>query len=123
MLTKKEFESFRRETEEALHKISEKYNVNIHAGGIKYSSNNFDLTLEVTKKEVNGKSFEQAEFESGCIFCGLKPEDYGKNFRSGNKQFIIYGVNLRAKTMPILARDENGQEYKFALDTIKRLIA
>lgn len=71
MLSKKGFEMFRKETEQVLQEIAKKYDVNIHAGHISYDSNHFELKLEVTKKEINGKSYEQTEFEKECIYYGL----------------------------------------------------
>jgi len=71
MLSKKEFDAFRKETELTLVELAKKYNVNIEAGKIKYTSDSFNLDLKVTKKEVNGKSFEQSEFEKYCILYGF----------------------------------------------------
>jgi hypothetical protein len=58
MLTSKEFTAFRAEVEQALQSIATKYNANIKATKIKYTTDSFTLNLDVTKKEVNGKSFE-----------------------------------------------------------------
>jgi hypothetical protein len=122
MLSKQEFASFRKETEQALQELAKKYNVNIEAAGIKYTSNSFDMTLKMTKKEVNGKSFEQAEFEKHCILYGFKPEDYNKSFVMNGKTYTLCGFKLKARTMPVLARNKDGQNYKFGEDTVKRLL-
>jgi len=119
MLTKKEFESFRIETEQAMKTIAEKYGVNIHAGKINYDSNSFTLDLKVSKKKVNGKSFEQAEFEKNCIYFGLKPEDYNKSFMSNGRKFNICGIKTSARKMPILAKCEDGKTYKFSLENVQ----
>jgi len=121
MLSKKEFEAFRNELEEATKALANKYNVNIKAGHIKYTNNSFNLGLEVTKKEINGKSFEQVEFEKLCLLYGFKPEDYNKQFTSHGRKFAIYGFNNRARTMPILAKGEDGKNYKFSTE-VKRLL-
>jgi hypothetical protein len=123
MFTSKEFTMFSEDVEKALEVIAAKYNVNIDAGKIKYSDTYFDMNLKVTKKEVNGQSFEQAEFYKLCKWYGLKPEDYKKQFKSNGKIFEIYGINPKAKTMPVLARClTDGQNYKFGADTVKRLM-
>jgi hypothetical protein len=123
MLTSKEFGVFRTEVEQALQEIGKKYNVNIKGGKIKYSSNSFNLDLQVNKKEINGKSFEQAEFEKYCMLYDFKPEDYRKEFIVKGKTFYITGFALRASKMPILAVNSKGEGYKFTEETIKRLMA
>lgn len=122
MLTKIQFESFRKETEQALKSIAEKYNANITTGKIKYTSDSFNLDLKVTKKEVNGKSYEQAEFEKNAFLYGFDPEDYNKTFMSHGKSFQLVGFNNKARTMPVLAKCEDGKRYKFGTE-VKKLIA
>ena len=119
---KKEFEVFRLEVKEALKGISEKYNFNIEAGSIKYTDINFDMTLKITEKEVNGKSYELLEFEKYCSMYGLKSSDYGKKFTSNGKTFTLSGFKPRATKLPVIAIDENGQGYKFTVETVKRLM-
>jgi hypothetical protein len=120
---KKEFNQFRSEVEEALKGIAEKYNFSIEAGGIKYDSLHMDLTLKVSEKEVNGKSVEQLEFEKYCELFNLEKSDYLKKFvASSGKEFTLYGFNLRAKSMPILARDQQGNSYKFRELSIRNLL-
>jgi 16S rRNA U516 pseudouridylate synthase RsuA-like enzyme len=122
MLTKKEFDSFRKETEQVLQVIAQKYNANITAGKIKYTNDSFNLDLQVTKKEIDGKSFEQAEFEKYCMLYGFKPEDYNKQFESKGHRYTLTGFKVSARTMPILATREDGKRFKFGTE-IKRLIA
>jgi hypothetical protein len=122
MLTKKEFETFRKELEEVTKELAKKYNANITAGKIKYTNDSFNLDLQVTKKEVNGKSFEQAEFEKYCLLYGFKPTDYNKKFESKGHTYTLTGFKISARTMPVLAVREDGKCYKFGTE-IKRLIA
>ena len=122
MLTKQEFASFRKEAEELLQGLANKYNANIKAGRIKYTDNSFNLDVEVTRKEVDGKPFEQAEFEKLAFLYGFSPEDYGKMFNMGGKTFTLYGFKTNARTMPVLARGNDGKNYKFGVE-IKKLLA
>lgn len=121
---KKEFNQFRKEVKEALQGIAEKYNFNIEAGGIKYDNLHMDLTLKISDKEVNGKSVEQLEFEKYCELFNLEKSDYLKTFTSSSsgKEFTLYGFNLRAKSMPILARDQQGNGYKFRESSVRNLL-
>lgn len=121
MFTKNELKIYRVEMENALKGFAEKYNFDIKAGNISYDSNSFNIKIEVRQKEINGKSFEQAEFESLCVLFDFKPEDYGKKFNYNGRMFSLTGFNTKAHKMPILATSE-GKTYKFAPDTIKKLI-
>jgi len=120
---RKEFEGFREEVREALKEVAEKYNFNIEAGKIKYTDISFDMSLSVTEKEVDGKSYEVLEFEKYCNMYGLKSSDYGKKFTSNGKIFTLSGFKPRATKLPVIAKDEKGQGYKFTVETVKRLMA
>ena len=122
MLTKEEFKAFRIELEQVTEGLAKKFNVNIKAGKIKYSTDNFNLDLQVTKKEVNGLSFEQAEFEKCCFLYGFKPEDYNKQFESKGHMYTLVGFKSSARTMPVLATREDGRRFKFGTE-VKRLLA
>ena len=113
MLNKKEFQAFRMEVEQALKSIAEKYDANIKAGKIKYDNSSFALELNVHKKEVDGESFEKAEFKKYAFLYGFEPEDYGKTFVSNGKSFTLYGFKPKATKMPVLARSDDGKNYKF----------
>jgi hypothetical protein len=62
------------------------------------------------------------EFEKYCILFGLEPKDYNRQFKSNGTVFTIYGLNLKAKTMPVLARTTDGRGFKFGAETVKRLL-
>ena len=121
MLTKLQFADFRKEAEKALEDIAEKYNATVHCGKINYDANSFRLQVEVSKKEVNGVSFEKAEFERYCSMYGFKKEDYQKTFTTGNDQYTLVGFNTKARTMPILALKSDGRRYKFGTYVLKLL--
>lgn len=123
MLTKKEFGAFRKELEQITKGLAEKYNVNIHAGKIKYTDISFNLDVEVTKKEVNGTSFEQAEFEKYCFLYNLKPEHYNKSFKSSGKSYNIIGFKPNRPKFPIIAKSEDGKQYKFTEDILDKIKA
>lgn len=122
MLTKKEFEMFRKETEEALAKLAEKYGATVKAGKIKYTSNSFNLDLQVAKKDIGGKSFEQIEFEKYCVFYGLKPEHYNKEVTYNGDKYNIVGFKPQASKYPVIAKCEDGKRYKWTEQLAKMLI-
>jgi len=122
MLSKKEFELFRMELEKATEALAKKFDVTIKAGKIKYSADSFNLDLKVNKKEVNGKSFEQSEFEKYAETYGFMPEDYKKEFVSNGKTFTLIAFKTSARTLPVLAIAEDGRRYKFRTDVKERLL-
>jgi hypothetical protein len=101
--------------------LANKYNANIKAGKINYTNTNFTLDLQVSKKEINGKPFEQVEFENYAILYGFSKEDYNRTFNMNGKTFTLYGFKPRASKMPVLARGTDGKNYKFGVE-IKRLL-
>ncbi len=121
MLTKLEFDLFRKDTERAMREIANKYGVEIHAGKIKYTSDSFFMEIKANRPEVNGKSFEQSEFEKYAFLYGFDKTDYNKQFRMKGQVFTVYGFKASARTMPVLARGEDGKNYKFGTE-VKRLI-
>ena len=122
MFTKLQFELFRNELLEATKSLCQKYEVDITAGKIKYDNTKFNIDLLVTKQEVNGKSFEQAEFEKLAVYYGFLESDYNKEFTNNGKRFAICGFKQSARTMPIIARClDDGKMYKFGTQ-VKRLI-
>lgn len=118
---KKEFDLFRKEMEEALAEVAKKHGFDVKVDKIKYTDTNMDVVVKFNDQEVQGTSFEQAEWNKICMLYNLTPADYGKTFVSNGRHFKIYGFNLRAKTMPVLARDENGTPYKFSKSVIEKL--
>lgn len=123
MFTKKQFEEFKYDTEQAVKALAEKYNVDIKTGKIKYADNNFILELDVTKKEVNGQSYEQAEFAKHCHLFGLKPEDYRREFQYKGRTYMLTGFSLRSPKMPIIVTCTTGGEYKLSRDLVASVLS
>lgn len=122
MLTRKQFEVLRGEVERLLTPIGVRGGLDIKAGSIKYDDTQFSLTIKFSKKEVDGKSFEQAEFEKVAFLYGFEKTDYKRKFAMGGKEFELCGFQMKAKTMPVLAIcAENGKKFKFGKE-VKRLL-
>lgn len=120
--SKKEFDIFRNEVNIALQTLAEKYNFNIKCGHISYSDIDFKMTVEVKDKEIDGKSYEQANFEKLCLCYGFKPNDYHKQFSFNGNTYTLCGFNPKARKMPVLAANCNGQKFKFEASSVKKLI-
>lgn len=106
MLTKNGFENFRREAELALRELANKYGADVKSGHITYDTNSFKITMELTKKEVNGKAFELAEFERNCSWVGLSKDDYLKYFVEKGRTYTIVGIKTSSKYDVVTRRDD-----------------
>lgn len=123
MFNKQEFKNFRNDVEVALREVAEKYNVDIRAGKINYTEIDFNMKLEVKAREVNGVSYEQAEFNEYCVMFGFKESDYNKEFTYGNKKYNLIGFKPRSRKYPVLVKKEDGKTYKMTTEIVKQLIA
>ncbi len=106
---KQEFINFRNEVNEALKEISNKYNIDLKAGNITYTNNSFTCKLEAKAKEIDGKSYEQIEFEKYCMIYNLKPTDYNKLIQYCGNTYILVGFKPRSGKYPILAKKDDGK--------------
>lgn len=113
MLNERQFIAFKREAEELLTALASRYGADVKAGKIRYDDTSFNLDIKVTKKSVNGKPYEQVEFEKYCKLYDFKPEDYKKQFVCQNKIYTLTGFNSRASVRPIICSDELGKKYSF----------
>lgn len=120
MLTKQQFNEFREDFQEALKEVSEKYNVNITAGNISYTNIDFTMKVNVKMNEVEGKSFEQAEFEKYCFMFGFLPEDYGKKAVNLGEEYTLVGFYPRKRKQPVkIVKD--GKNYIITEERAKLL--
>ena len=119
MLTKEQFRMFRQDVNEVLKGVADKYNVDLQAGNISYSDTNFTMKLEAKAREINGQSFEQAEFEKYCLLYGFSKSDYNREFILNGRKFYLIGFKPKASKYPALAKCEDGKNYKFSAEIIK----
>jgi hypothetical protein len=121
MITKELLKKLRVDMDKALNEVGEKHNLSIELGNISFS--NIDATgkIEIKTKEIDGISYEQAEFERLCEGYGFEKDDYKKTFSVRNKEFTLLGFNTRASKSPLRVADENGKEYRTTLVNRDRL--
>jgi hypothetical protein len=94
--------------------------LNFKMKNISYSDYEFHTPLEV---EVIDKAedLKKDKFESYCPVCGLKPEDFGRIFIVGGKQYKIVDVKPNNRKYPVIAqRLSDGKSFKFPVDVVKK---
>lgn len=118
MLTKLQFESMRNEIEIALSAIADKYNCEVHAGGIKYTNVSATVSVEFNSKGNSGLSAEQNLFNTYCAQFGFEPKDYNKIVFIDGKVYRLIGFNLKArKNFCLITKD--GKQFACPLETVR----
>ena len=119
---KKNFDNFRRESEEALKEVAKKYGVEVKAGKISYTSFDFTLQLKVTNI-VEGVNVEQEKFNRECRLYGFEESDYNATVILQGKEFELVGFNPRSpKNCCSIREVATGKTYKTSDTTVKRCI-
>src|SRR5262249_43946333 len=99
-------------TREALEHVAERFGVTVRVGGGTFDpvSGSFKPKVEYTDP-----AGPEREFRANAFLFGLSPDDYGAEFTSQRKRFRVVGLNLRARTMPILCEEiATGRTFKFS---------
>jgi hypothetical protein len=109
---------------EALNVVMKKHGLTHSIGRIGFDDLKFSTKLVVTVgNDVSGDKdvANRAEFERYCRLFDFKKSDFGRSFVSRGETFTICGLSTRAKKYPILAKNSNGDVYKFN-ENIKSLL-
>lgn len=118
-------QAIRAELDKVLPGVGRALGIEAHARNAKYDPISGSCTFSVEFKLLEvagGKSREQQEWEGYCEMFGFKPEHFGKTFRSGRGTVTICGLDLKRRTRPIIAMDEQGKRFIFkAEDVLKQL--
>lgn len=88
-----DFKEFRKDVEEALESVAEKYGISITAADISYDSTMVNLKLKCERIDID---VQKAKFETDVKYMehyGFKKEDYKKPFKLGikNKNYTLIG--------------------------------
>lgn len=89
---KQSFESLRRDIEEALWPVAEKYELKIKAGKITYSEMECQIKLEAVR-QIEGVDNEKERFETLCRLYGFTPEQYKMNILYKGERYQLVGFN------------------------------
>ena len=121
MLTRPQLKAFRKDFEDAVVALEQKYGFTLSLGKITYSDTDFRSTITATKV-VEGKTTEQVQFEEHAALFGLKPEDFGKNFIVDGKQYELTGLRPSAPAWPVIGKRADGKPFKFKEAVLKQII-
>ena len=121
MLTRAQFKAFRKDFEDAVVGLEQKYRVTVSLGKITYSDTEFRTPLTATKV-IEGKTPEQVQFEEHAALFGLKPYDFGRTFAVEGMQYKLVGLRPSAPKWPVIGQRPDGGPYKFKGAVLKQSI-
>lgn len=108
---KKNFDALRRDIEEALWPVSEKYGLKFKTGKINYSNLDCQIKLEATS-EIEGVNVEQEKFNTHCRNYGFTPEQYRMNILYKGTRYQLVGFNpTKPKNRCNILNLDNGKAY------------
>lgn len=79
-----------------------------------------DIRDGVSEKER--KEVDLAIFASTCFLFGLKPEDYGREFRSGGRLYRLVGLNGRPKYCVVGEDAQTQKQYLFTRGVLRDMM-
>ena len=115
-------EPLRKEINDALKAIADKYDITILAGNASYNDGMVQYKLACTTKGENGEveTKEAKDFKKYASMYGLKVEDLGKEFPMGRDKYKITGLKPRSRNCIIAQKVGTTQGYKFDPQLVKQ---
>ena len=76
--------------------------------------------LKVAVLDSSGKAIteEVDSFRSNAKLFGFEPSDLGREFIFRGQSYTICGFKSKSRKYPVIARSDNGKDYKFACRTV-----
>ena len=100
--------------------LAEELGVVIEIGNCTYQKSNCRFQLKVSIVDSDGKAIteEIESFRGNAQLFGFEPDDLGREFVFRKQQYVISGLNPKSRKYPVLARSDNGKDYKFTCRTV-----
>ena len=112
--------NLREEMTTVLKTIGNKYGLAFSVGRITFDEVSFKASIEAAVSEKPGEPKMAVDFRNLCWKHGMKPEDLGRFFMSGEYSYEIVGLKPRNRKYPIIAkRRSDGKQFKFAPYSVK----
>ena len=100
--------------------LAEELGLAIEVGSCTFNASNCRLQLKVSVLDGDGKAMteESESFRSNAKLFGLEPDDLGKEFTFRGQLYAICGLKPKSRKYPVIARTDNGKNYKFPCRTV-----
>lgn len=117
--TKTEFDKFRKDVDQALLPLAEKYALSITAGDIRYANDTFSVKVKCARTDAG--NLELKEFEKCCSLFGFSPDDYMREFTFENEKHALVGFSTGSSKYPCICLNLcNNKRYKLTEDAVKK---
>lgn len=107
----------------ALEEVAAKHNIILEVGNASFTANNATFKLHVMTKAEGVETKADAEeakmkkdFEQYHRMFGIDADALGKKIKSREKTFTVIGLDTKKRKYPIIARDEQGKQYKLSIE-------
>lgn len=110
----------------ALAEVGEHFGVDITLGNASFNADNATFKLFIAELDKTGeaKTIEATHFRRNAAALGFSPDDLGREFSAVRSRFVLIGMNPRARTYPMLAREvTTGRQFKFHPSTVRSALA
>jgi len=106
--------------ETAVKPLAEELGLAIEIGSCTFNTSNCRFQMKVSVLDCDGKAIseESESFRSNAKLFGLEPDDLGKKFVCRGQPYTICGLKPKSSKYPVIARSDNGKDYKFACRTV-----
>ncbi|MBN2272139.1 MAG: hypothetical protein JXN61_16110 [Sedimentisphaerales bacterium] len=110
----------RKRLETAVTPLAEELGVAIDFGSCTFNTSNCKLQLKVSVLDGDGRAIteEGESFRNNAKLFGLEPDDLGKEFTFRGQSYTICGLKPKSRKYPVIARSDNGKDYKFPCRTV-----
>lgn len=97
-------DKIRKELNDVLARYGASNSIDFKIGKMTYNGDHFSAKLEAFNTESGGTA-EQMSFEQGCAKFGIPAQWYGKSIMIQGNEYIVCGINTRARKYPINLRN------------------
>lgn len=104
-------EMIRRDLQEAVKAVEEKYNINLRCGDVRYTSLTATMNLEISLRKEDGFDPGLEAWRTSTVFTSFLEEDYGKTIELDGKPYKIIGYNRKARSNSVQLEGPDGKTY------------
>jgi hypothetical protein len=100
--------------------LAQELGVAIDLGNCSFAANNCRFQLKVALLDSSGEAItEDADcFRVNAKLFGFEPDDLGREFSFQGQPYTICGLKPKSCKYPVIARSDNGKNYKFPCRTV-----
>lgn len=100
-----------------LQDIEKEFGVSMRVGNVSYAELKATFKVEAAVTSVD---IRKIDFEKYCALYNLSASDYGRTISVNDSDFVICGLNVKARKLPIIAKKvSDNKEYVFTASDIK----